>query len=130
MFRTELEDRVFRMTAYPAHNHQECTWDIVSWRRNHDLCESCGVLFVNMSPMADMIQHWTGACTWHKSDTDPVPAAVASMAVLELLQDVSGMVPPTTSEANKLRLAIRLLRDFPRLLSSCSGRLGSTGSLS
>jgi hypothetical protein len=121
MLRYELEDRVFRMTAYPPHNHLECTWDMVSWRRNHDLCESCGVPFQNMDPMTDMIQHWTGSCAWHKSDTDLVPAAVASMALVELLQDVSRVVPPTTIEANKLRLAIRLLRDFPRLLKAPSG---------
>lgn len=118
MFRIELEQRVFRMTAYPPHNHQECTWDIVSWRRNHDLCENCGVLFVNMDPMTDMIQHWTGACAWHKGDADAVPAIAASMAVVQLLQDVAGVVPPTTKEANELRLAIRLLRDFPCLLGS------------
>jgi hypothetical protein len=77
------------------------------------------VLFVNMDPMTDMIQHWTGACAWHKGDADAVPAIAASMAVVELLQDVAGVVPPTTKEANELRLAIRLLRDLPRLLNSC-----------
>ena len=77
------------------------------------------MLFVNMDPMTDMIQHWTGACAWHKGDADLVPAIAASMAVVELLQDVAGVVPPTTKEANELRLAIRLLRDLPRLLNSC-----------
>jgi hypothetical protein len=56
-----------------------------------------------------------------KSDADRVTAAVASMAIVEFLQDVSEMVPPTTKEANKLRLAIRLLRDFPRWLTTRSG---------
>lgn len=76
------------------------------------------MLFVNMDPMTDMIQHWTGACAWHKGDADAVPAIAASMAVVQLLQDVAGVVPPTTKEANELRLAIRLLRDFPCLLGS------------
>jgi hypothetical protein len=56
-----------------------------------------------------------------KSDADRVTAAVASMAIVEFLRDVSEMVPPTTKEANKLRLAIRLLRDFPRWLTTRSG---------
>jgi hypothetical protein len=56
-----------------------------------------------------------------KSDADRVTAAMASMAIVEFLQDVSEMVPPTTKEANKLRLAIRLLRDFPRWLTTRSG---------
>jgi hypothetical protein len=56
-----------------------------------------------------------------KSDADRVTAAVASMAIVEFLQHVSEMVPPTTKEANKLRLAIRLLRDFPRWLTTRSG---------
>jgi hypothetical protein len=120
MFRTELEDRAFRRTAYPPHNHQECTWDLVSWYRNHDLCESCGVPFVKMDPMTDMIQHWIGACAWHKSDAEPTPTVAASIAIVELLQEVSGIVPPTTTEATKLRLAIRLLRDFARLPHSRS----------
>ena len=91
---------------------------MVSWRRHHVLCESCGVPFIMMSPMADMIRHWTGACAWQKSDTDPAPAVAASMAVVDLLQDVSWIVPPNTREANQLRLAIRLLRDLPQLLTA------------
>jgi hypothetical protein len=43
------------------------------------------------------------------------------MAIVEFLRDVSEMVPPTTKETNKLRLAIRLLRDFPRWLTTRSG---------
>jgi hypothetical protein len=114
MFRTELEGRAFRTADYPPHNHVDCNWDMVSWRRHHVLCESCGVPFIMMSPMADMIRHWTGACAWQKSDTDPAPAVAASMAVVDLLQDVSWIVPPNTREANQLRLAIRLLRDLPQ----------------
>jgi hypothetical protein len=118
MFRTELEGRAFRTADYPPHNHSLCSWDMVNWRRHHNLCESCGVLFVKMSPMEDMIHHWTGACAWQKSDADPAPAVAASMAVVELLQDVSGIVPASTKEANQLRLAIRLLRDLPRMLEA------------
>jgi hypothetical protein len=94
---------------------------MVCWRRHHDFCESCGVLFVKMSPMADMSHHWTGACAWQKSEASPTPAVAASMAVVDLLQDVSGIVPPGTKEANQLRLAIRLLRDLPQLLAAGRG---------
>ena len=74
MFRTELEDLKDLKSV-----HLDPPIDLlismpialgtsVTWRRHHDRCQSCGVLFVHMSPMADMIQHWTGACTWEKSE--------------------------------------------------------------
>ena len=77
---------------------------------------------MKMNPMADMIEHWTGACAWEHNETETHPATVASMAVLELLEDISDVVPANTKESNKMRIAIRLLRDFPRLLKSGSGR--------
>ena len=122
MFRTELEQRASSVKVYPPHNHRDCTSDIVTWRLHHEMCDRCGVPFVKMSPMADMIQHWTGACTWERTGPEQDPATVASMAVLELLQDISEVIPSNTIESNKMRIAIRLLRDFPRLLESCSGR--------
>lgn len=122
MFRTQLEQRASSVPGYAPHNHKDCMSDIVTWRFHHEMCDSCGVPFVKMSPMADMIQHWIGACAWERTEPEQNPAAVASKAVLELLQEISDVVPSNTVEGNKMRIAIRLLRDFPRLLKTRSGR--------
>jgi hypothetical protein len=121
MFRTELEQRALLVTRVDApsqqHDHRLCAWDILTWRRNHDSCDSCGTLFIYMSPMANVLRHWTGACVWGKESAELTPAEVTSASVVSLLEDVTWIVPAASVESNKLRMAIRLVRDFPSLIN-------------
>jgi hypothetical protein len=77
----------------------------------------CGTLFVRMDPMANMLRHWTGACVWNKDNAELTPAEVTSKSVVSLLEDITWIVPAASVESSKLRMAIRLLRDLPRLIN-------------
>jgi hypothetical protein len=70
-----------------------------------------------MSPMENMLRHWTGACGWDKDNAELTPAEVASASVVSLLEDVTSIVPAASVESSKLRIAIRLVRDLPLLIN-------------